>query len=169
MKSLSSFTDNAEVFPNVKVLPQFFETNLVDSARVVKGFENDPQAYIRIFYYQYLRLCFELENVNYDLYIRKIQEIINNPEFNFLFYEHDDPNIFNDNQAKSLIMQFFGVLGEGHLNILKSLNRYPIMDTIFVHFFRSFLILTGVTDALDSYINRDELLDYLCKSFEVEV
>jgi hypothetical protein len=40
-------------------------TNLVDDSRVVKYFHDDPQANIRIFYYQYLKLCFEIDNVDY--------------------------------------------------------------------------------------------------------
>jgi hypothetical protein len=60
MKSLNQFEGHKEIFRDPAVLPPFFETNLVDPARVVKVFENDPQAEIRIFYYQYLKLCFEL-------------------------------------------------------------------------------------------------------------
>jgi hypothetical protein len=72
-----------------------------------------------------------------------------------MFYQEDNPEIFNDNQAKSLIMEFFGVLGEGHANVQSALSHYPIMDYIFVNFFRSFLILMEKTDSLDSYIPRD--------------
>jgi len=60
MKSLNEFAEQREVFQDAAVLPEFFETNLVDPARVVKVFANDPQAHIRIFYYQYLKLSFEL-------------------------------------------------------------------------------------------------------------
>lgn len=42
------------------------------------------------------------------------------------------------------------------------------MDAILVHFFRSLMILSNVTDSLDSYLERDLLLDFLCKTFEVE-
>lgn len=165
MKSLSQFASHKEVFRQPRTLPVFFQTNLVDPARVVKFFENDPQAQIRIFYYQYLKLCFELENVNYDVYISKIEDIINNPQFEFIFYPYDDQSIFNDIQAKSLIMEFFGVLGEGSISVLQALTKYPILDKIFVHFFRSYLILFNVTPSLDAYIQRDILLDFLCKEF----
>jgi hypothetical protein len=60
MKSLDQFQGYREIFKEPRTLPPFFDTNLVDPARVVKIFENDPQASIRIFYYQYLKLCFEL-------------------------------------------------------------------------------------------------------------
>jgi len=56
-------------------------------------------------------MCFELENIDYDYYIRKIEQMINDPNFTFLFPPTDDPAFLNDTQAKSLIMEFFGVLG----------------------------------------------------------
>jgi hypothetical protein len=65
-------------------------------------------------------------------------------------------------------MEFFGVLGDGKLTVLQALTNYPILDKIFIHFFRSLLILSNVTDSLDGYINRDDLLDFLCKTFEVD-
>jgi hypothetical protein len=52
-------------------------------------------------------------------------------------------------------MEFFGVLGEGSQNALQSLTKYPVMDKVFVHFFRSLLILSNVTHSLDSFIDRD--------------
>lgn len=72
MKSLNQFAGHEEVFKIAVKLPSFFDDQLVDKARIVMAFENDPQAHIRIFYYQYLKLCFELEGVNYDSYIHKI-------------------------------------------------------------------------------------------------
>lgn len=61
-----------KIFVDATVLPAFFDSNLVDPARVVKVFLNDPQANIRVFYYQYLKLCFEIDTVDYDMYIQKI-------------------------------------------------------------------------------------------------
>jgi hypothetical protein len=49
------------------------------------------------------------------------------------------------------------------------LNRFPIMDTVLIYFFRAILILTGKTDSLDSYIDRDELYDFLCSYFNIEI
>lgn len=66
-------------------------------------------------------------------------------------------------------MQFFGVLGEGNISVEAAITRYPIMDTVMIYFFRSILILTGRTDALDSYIDREDLLQYLCNYFGVEI
>lgn len=67
MRELDDFaTPNPQpLFQEAEVLPIFFEHNLLDPARVVKVFKNDPQANIRVFYYQYLKLCFELESVNF--------------------------------------------------------------------------------------------------------
>lgn len=66
-------------------------------------------------------------------------------------------------------MEFFGVLGQGGVAIQQAINYYPIMDTVFIYFFRALLILTGRTDALDSYIDREELFQFLCGYFNVEI
>lgn len=65
-------------------------------------------------------------------------------------------------------MEFFGVLSEGQSSVIDALRKYPIMDSILVHFFRSLMILSNVTDSLDCYLQRDLVLDFLCKTFEVE-
>ena len=53
MRSLISFAEerSGSLFPDATILPTFFDHNLVDPARVVKVFHNDPQANIRVFYY----------------------------------------------------------------------------------------------------------------------
>lgn len=66
-------------------------------------------------------------------------------------------------------MEFFGLLGEGDANIETCLNHYPIIDTVFIYFFRSILILTGATDSLYSYIDRMTLFNSLVEHFNVEV
>jgi len=60
MKPLKEFQSRkfVSLFPTAQHLPPFFQHNLLDPARVVKIFKNDPQANIRAFYYQYLKLCF---------------------------------------------------------------------------------------------------------------
>ena len=73
MKALADFEQPQDVFMHAENLPAFFNDNLVDPARVVKHFLDDTQAHIRIFYYQYLRLCFEVPNIDYQFYISRIQ------------------------------------------------------------------------------------------------
>jgi hypothetical protein len=107
--------------------------------------------------------------VDFEAYIRRIEELINNEEFKFIFYEEDDPELFSDLQFKQLIMEFFGVLGQGGIAIQDAINYYPVMDTVFIYFFRALLILTGHTDALDSYIDREDLFQFLCSHFGVEI
>lgn len=64
MRSLEEFsTEGESIFKDAKDLPSFFKDNLLNPARVVKVFRNDPQANIRIFYYQYLKLCFNPNSV----------------------------------------------------------------------------------------------------------
>lgn len=73
-KSLEEFrvTKPKDIFETPTTLPAFFEENLKDDARVIKIFSNDPQANLRIFYYQYLKLCFEFDHNRYQEYINKI-------------------------------------------------------------------------------------------------
>jgi hypothetical protein len=66
-------------------------------------------------------------------------------------------------------MEFFGLLGEGVANIEVCLNTYPIIDTVFIYFFRSILILTNTTDSLDSYIDRTTLFNILTDHFNVQM
>lgn len=61
------------------------------------------QANIRVFYYQYLKLCFEAVDCDYEQYLRRIEDIINDENFSFVFEEDEDPSIFNDLQFKQLI------------------------------------------------------------------
>jgi hypothetical protein len=62
MRSLQEFVENKEAFRTPHKLPEFFLENLVDPNRVVKSFIDDPQAHIRVFYYQYLKICFEINS-----------------------------------------------------------------------------------------------------------
>jgi hypothetical protein len=68
--------DHPPLFENAYDLPTFFDSNLVDDCRVVKVLHKDPQANLRVFYYQYLKLCFEIDNIDYESYIEKIYELI---------------------------------------------------------------------------------------------
>ncbi len=122
-----------------------------------------------MFYYQYLKLCFEADDCDYEQYINRIEEIINDENFSFVFDETEDPSVFNDLQFKQLIMEFFGLLGEGTLKIEQCLNRYPIMDTVFVYFLRSILILTNSTDSLHTYIDKMSLFNFLVSYFNIEI
>ena len=72
-------------------------------------------------------------------------------------------------QFKQLIMEFFGLLGNGTDSIEACLSSIPIMDTVFVYFFRSILILTNTIDSLRSYIDKTTLFNILVSHFNIEV
>lgn len=57
-------------------LPQFLEHNLQDDARTVKYFHNDPDAFLKIFYYQFFCLCFETEHTDYDTKLNKFVQLM---------------------------------------------------------------------------------------------
>ena len=86
-----------------------------------------------------------------------------------MFPADNDPSLFNDIQAKSFIMEFFGILGEGNTRVLTELNRFPILDFIFVCLFRSELLQKQVCQGFDDYVEREQLLGYLCHSYGVKV
>lgn len=52
LRSVNLFTDASGK------LPTFLNENLLDEARTIKVFRNDSVAYIKIFYFQFLKLCF---------------------------------------------------------------------------------------------------------------
>ena len=64
-------------------------------------------------------------------------------------------------------MEFFGVIVEENNDVEAALNKYPFMDTVFVFFFRSILILTGKADSHDSFIERMDLIEFLSGYFNV--
>lgn len=61
LKDFKSKLKNAKIFNEaIGQLPTFLKQNLVDDARNIKVFKNDEHAYIKIFYFQFLKLCFEI-------------------------------------------------------------------------------------------------------------
>lgn len=91
-KSIREFKRSSEeqTFPEAVTYPSFFDKHLVHPGRKIKALLNDPNANIRVFYFQYLMLCFEIENQNYEFYISKIQKFLLDPNFTFLFLLEDD-------------------------------------------------------------------------------
>lgn len=76
-----------DLFPNAKSYPEFFNENLVSPDRVLKEFLNNPQSNIRIFYFQVLRLGYEIESEtgNNRNFIVNLRRIIFHPDFEILF------------------------------------------------------------------------------------
>ena len=72
-----------DLFPNAKYHPEFFNQNLVNPNRVLKQFLNDPQSNIRIFYFQLLRLAFEVptESGYHHICLQNFKKIVFHPEF----------------------------------------------------------------------------------------
>ena len=109
-------------------LPQFLNENLLDDDRQIRYFFKDPQASLRVFYYQYLKLCFEMQEIDYELYINKIEELLTNQNFHFVFPEGKNSELYNDFQFKRLIIEFMEVLDDDELSVEAALGQYPIMN-----------------------------------------
>jgi hypothetical protein len=113
----------------------------VHPSRKIKILANDPNANIRAFYFQYLMLCFEIENPNYEFYISKIKQLVLDHNFSFLFPEEDDNPLFNDGQFKRWLLEFMAILDDGEFESTEmALNSFPIADLVFVYFFRTLAI-----------------------------
>lgn len=117
---------------------------------------------IRAFYFQYLMLCYEIENENYGIYIEKIKRFVLDENFSFLFLETDTDEIYNDLQFKRIILEFMDVLDSGEFPTTESaLNYYPILDTVYVYFFRSLAIYAEITADFDSYVDKNIMFGFL--------
>ncbi len=57
------------LFPEAEEFPSFFEDNLVDEDRTIKLFHQHPYTHETIFYFQLLRLIFETEDSDYQVYL----------------------------------------------------------------------------------------------------
>ena len=71
MQTLQSFKiiNTSPLFTDADPIPEFFVTNLVSDDRKIKVFPNLPDSYLKIFYFQFLKLCFETEDTNYNTYL----------------------------------------------------------------------------------------------------
>jgi hypothetical protein len=101
--------------------------------------------------------------------VHKIEELINNPTYRFVFSKSDDPALYNDDQAKSLVSEFFGVLSSGQFSVMEAVSNYPIMDKLLCCLFRSLMILSDEIKTVDEYLPRDSILGFLCPFFGIEV
>lgn len=54
-------------------------------------------------------------------------------------------------------------------NISLAINKFPLIDLVFVYFFRSLLIYAGITDDFDSYIDRNIIFGFFMESFKIDV
>lgn len=150
--SLSGFrvSPPANLFPNNSLpLPEFFEQNLVSPHRILKHFRNDVHANIKILYYQLLRVTYEVETeVGFNTsFMYNLIHIVFHEEFELLFASETEGqrDLYNDFQFKKLFAEFIVLLqNEEQPNVEALLNTYPIMDSVFVHIYRSILASQGI-------------------------
>lgn len=74
----------AALLPRAVRLPPFFEENLLDDERTVRVLPDSPHAHERVFYFQLLKLIFEAEQTDYEKYLGKIYDILDNPRLRLL-------------------------------------------------------------------------------------
>ena len=68
------------------------------------------------------------------------------------------------------MMEFLDILDSGEFgSIENSINKYPIMDLVFVYFFRSLIIYAGIAEDFDSYVDKNILFGFFMESFKIDV
>jgi hypothetical protein len=60
-------------------------------------------------------------------------------------------------------------MNSGSMTIDMALGQYPIMDEVFINFFRTVVILANITNHYDAYIDKTELFDFLSSFFTVDI
>lgn len=115
--SLTSFpVDNpSNLFPdNVGPEPEFFKSNLQSPNRILKVFKNDPHSNIRIFYFQLLRVTYEIETDNgfNTTFISNLIHIVFHNEFEILFTPETESqrDLYCDFQFKKLFAEFVSMI-----------------------------------------------------------
>jgi hypothetical protein len=61
------------------------------------------------------------------------------------------------------------MMNSSSLTIDQILNQYPILDKVFINFFRSVLMIASLTNDFNSYIDKNELFDFLSSLFSVDI
>ena len=146
-----------DLFPNATYHPEFFNQNLVNPNRVLKQLLNDPQSNIRVFYYQLIRLAFEVpteHGYNHNC-MNNFKKIVFHPEFEILFTPdtESEREVFNDFQFKKLFAEFVSLLvsasESGPPNVEQVINQFPIIDIVIIHIIRSLLVSFNIKAAFD--------------------
>jgi hypothetical protein len=60
-------------------------------------------------------------------------------------------------------------MNAGTLTIDEVLSQYPILDDIFINFFRTIVMLASVTQKFHDYIEKTILFDFLSSYFSIDI
>ena len=113
---LSFYTEQqANLLPNcLGSWPDFFNHNLVSPYRVLKLFQDSPHSNLRVFYYQLLRVSYEVETEQgfNRSFIYNLIQIIFSEGFEVFFTTDTDSqrDLYNDQQFKKLFAEFINLL-----------------------------------------------------------
>jgi hypothetical protein len=160
-RSSHIFTDATEE------LPKFLTTNLVDEARSIKIFKKDPCAYIKTFSFQFFKLCFEAEDVDYDTKLNKFIEMLEkyaeNTKLTRSNTNSQEPTI----PIKSIVLEFLEVLSECKEPVESTLAKYPELCTIVTNFLCNYL--TTHCNIPPSEYNTSKSVKILAELLQVDI
>ncbi len=127
----------------------------MDDDRKIKVFTNNPHAHETVFYFQLLKLIFESEDPDYDQYLQKIYDIIDNSDFEIQFPKKNHPYHlpFGTPKIKRLLVEFLDRMGEGGMGVEEALKKYPVMDKVLVLFLRTLLMIAEQCSEFDEFVD----------------
>lgn len=115
--------------------------------RTVRELPNTCEGAIRVFYYQLLKICFELELYQSRGVLQHFKSRVFSPGFRIglgralIDSGYDREEILTEAQSKKVLAEFLQALGAGEIavNCETMVNRYPLLDAIFIQVFKSML------------------------------
>jgi hypothetical protein len=75
----------------------------------------------------------------------------------------------SSNRIKKILTDFLEEMGEGELGVEEALKKYPIVNKLFVVFFRSILMVTEQCAGFDEQVSANDTYDLLANYFELEI
>lgn len=72
-------------------------------------------------------------------------------------------------QYKSLLIDFFEIMNSSSMTIDIVLTQYPILKEVFTNFFRTVVMIASITPDFDTYIDKNELFDFLSSFFSIDI
>lgn len=69
-----------------------------------------------------------MEQTDYFMYVRKIEDLLANPDFSFVFPSGKEAKLYNNLQFERFLIEFVEILNNEDMAVDIALMQYPIMD-----------------------------------------
>lgn len=118
------------LYPDAHKYPEFFKNNLLSPGRVIK-LVRGKSALLRAFYYQLMKLTFEIE-VNEIDYVEVFKSVVFHPSLLLEDADMQSPSsgrTYTDKQYKRILAEFVELMAQQSIpNFEFTVMEYPIID-----------------------------------------